>query len=168
MKKRLFLLLYITHVLKLFSQNDHQVFKADSSRVFDIDISVFQIGKKSSIDIRNSKEYLLVDPATFAPYVYVRSDNCIFVVASNDDNIVRFIGIIKSFTNDGGLSFLTPEGIHIDMSYKSILEILPNLEVKEVPGWGYSAKLSSGWNIGFSMVNRVPTLCDTIDMIYMD
>jgi hypothetical protein len=158
------------HALNLFSQaNDRQRFKEDSSRVFDMDISSFQIGKESSIDIRNLKESnLLVTPAAFAPYIYVRSNNCVFVVASYDNNVVRFIGIIKPFTNAGGLSFLTPEGIHIGMSYKSILEILPNLEVREIPGWGYSAKLPSGWKIGFPMVNRAPTLCDTIDMIYMD
>jgi hypothetical protein len=148
-------------VFKVFSQEN-------SSQIFDMDILAFQVEKESSIDIRESKNSLMVSPAAFCPFIFIRSNNCIFVVAADNNNIVRFIGIIKSLTNINGLSFLTPEGIHIGMSYEVILAMLPNLKLVEIPGWAYSAKLPSGWNIGFTMVDRVPTLSDTIDMIYMD
>jgi hypothetical protein len=140
----------------------------NSTKIFDIDILAFQIGKESSVDIRKSKNSLMVSPTDFCPFIFVRSDDCIFVIASDDDNLVRFIGVIKSFTNVKGLSFMTPEGIHIGMSYRAALDVLPNLRFNEIPGWAYSAKLPSGWNVAFTMVDRNPVLDDTIDMIYMD
>jgi hypothetical protein len=139
--------------------------------IIDGDIGMFKIGEllPNGIDINSSRMSLMVTPSTFRPFILLRSDRFIFVIASDDKNRIRFIGLVEALSGTNCSDFLTPEGIHIGMTYNDILNIFPDIKIVNIRGWAYIAKLPSGWKIAFTKeLLRFPELTDRIDMIYKD
>jgi len=135
----------------------------------DGDISFFEIGKNISyLGINNDGPRILINSSTFLPFFYIRSDGITFTVAFRN-NVIRaiFVGDFRHLSSE---LFRTPEGIFIGMSYREVRELIPDIELIEIPGFAYEGILLSGWKIGFvtgsHTTDYFPNPDDKIEMIY--
>jgi hypothetical protein len=152
----------------------------DNNRHFEIDadISLFEVGNDISylgLDYFNWGGSIFVNNSNYLPYFFVNSETITFTVAFDRDNIVRavFLGDYPILPSD---LFRTPEGVSVGMSYREVLELIPNINLERIvfeghkttlpftlPVFeGYDATLPSGWKIRF----MTESFEDKIIMIY--
>jgi formylglycine-generating enzyme required for sulfatase activity len=117
----------------------------------DADISLFEVGNDIyylGLDYYGS-DGIAVNPSQFLPYFLVHSEGITFTVAYDSEYVVKavFVGHYPTFLVPGEL-FKTPEGVSIEMSYREVLELIPNIRARRIL-YGYEATLPSGWKIGF-------------------
>ena len=103
----------------------------------------------------------LVSAGSSLPSKTVNIDGINFtLVKQNEDTIY-----LSTTSNQ----FLTPEGYGVGMRFRQLNQNLKKRLQKE-PGWGYYAKLNSGWNIAFcvgnSCTDHYPVDTSTIDWIF--
>lgn len=143
-------------------------------------ISDFKIG-----DIISAPSHCLgnkgiyIDPLSILPYFLVENDGIFYTVAyrpveySFDEADTRFpsviqvayIGVLENFGNQQE-SFLTPEKVHIKMTYKELKKMkLINQKPQYIMGLGYCIKFRSGW-IALFETEKFPRNKDYISVLF--
>jgi hypothetical protein len=116
----------------------------------DADISLFEVGDDISylgLDLFTGSE-ILVQTNNFFPFIFVRSEGFTFIVAFDGNNVVKAVFVGDTTSLIPGELFKTPEGVSVGMSYREVLELVPNIRARKIVD-AYEAVLPSGWKIGF-------------------
>jgi hypothetical protein len=165
MKKKWLLLIFSLMCAYTMAADDIQPLRIEA------DISLFEVGNDISylgIDYKRIRQRIMVNQSTLLPFFIVRSEGYSFLVAFQD-NIVRAIYVGEPRPLIPYELFKTPEGVFVGMSYREVLELVPNIRLYEKMFWAYEAILPSGWKIGFMTgkgADYFPSFEDKITMIY--
>ena len=165
--------LSINHVLLFGQQNIDKQISAPLQfpQIIHGDIGKIFIGKDISeynINIKSLK--LMVSPSSILPFFVLDLDGYIFFIAYSADNIVR--AIIAHAAPVMEKQFETPENIFIGMEYGELLEKVPDIQLVNQSGFGYTGRLPSGWIVLFAIedttTDHFPGKEDKITSIYLE
>ena len=135
------------------------------------DIEYMYIGKNiSEYNIFARNVYMVVASGDIYPYFILRSNNYSYKIVFSNDNIVKAIFVNNDYNTLN--KYYTPENVFIGMNHNDFLELVQNVKLLKISGWGYCGVLPSGWKIVFfcgkTGTDYYPTNQDMIGAIYKD
>jgi hypothetical protein len=141
--------------------------------IIESDIALFEVGNDISylgINHKQISHRTMINASSIYPFFIVYSGDITFAVAFSDNTVKAvFVKGARSLAANISL-FKTPEGVSVGMSYRDVLQLIPNLKLVKSIGWAYEAILPSGWKIGFmtgsGATDYFPDFEDKIIMIY--
>lgn len=78
-----------------------------------------------------------------------------YSVSGFNFHLAKGYGGIVYFVSTSDSNLVTPEGVHVGMSFRKASE-LANNTILYKPGWGYYIKLPCGWQAGSTTWNKFP------------
>jgi hypothetical protein len=108
-----------------------------------------EIGGALPLEARDRGVHILVDSNIGNASYSLRCDGIDFVVCTNTVGIVSYIQTYSK-------KFMTPEGVHVGMTYGEVTATAEN-KIRHHLGWGVVVPLPSGWNAGFAEMPGVDT-----------
>jgi hypothetical protein len=130
-------------------------------------LSDFYIGKDISEYNIKSRHMMIIDTNYMNEFFFIVDDGIVYGIVYSKDNIVKHIVVEDLYLK----KFETPEGVSIGMTYHELKEIVPNIKIHEISGFGYFGQLESKWKVGFysgkTATEYFPKNTDKIKSIFL-